>query len=85
MRPDVFATWSSRTPRWRAPACGCDGRSARFLLVSGRPLDEPISRHGPFVMTTHAQISQALHDLRSESFVWREDPDWARRRQTPAA
>jgi redox-sensitive bicupin YhaK (pirin superfamily) len=55
---------------------------ARFLLVSGRPLGEPISRYGPFVMTTRAEIEQALRDLRAEAFVWRDDADWLRARRT---
>jgi quercetin 2,3-dioxygenase len=42
---------------------------ARFLLVSGRPLGEPIARYGPFVMTTRAEIEQALEDLRRGTFV----------------
>lgn len=41
----------------------------RFLLVSGRPLGEPIARYGPFVMNTHAEILQALEDLRNGTFV----------------
>ncbi|MBI4161800.1 MAG: pirin family protein [Acidobacteria bacterium] len=42
---------------------------ARFLLVSGKPLHEPIARYGPFVMNTRAEIEQALEDLRRGSFV----------------
>ena len=37
---------------------------ARFVLVSGKPLDEPIARYGPFVMNTEAEIQEALKDLR---------------------
>ncbi len=33
----------------------------RFLLVSGRPLREPIAWHGPIVMNTDAEIRQAMH------------------------
>ena len=43
-------------------------QSARLLLVSGRPLNEPIVRHGPFVMNSQAQIRQALEDFRSGRF-----------------
>ena len=43
----------------------------RFLLVSGRPLNEPIARYGPFVMNTRAEIEQALEDLRRGTFVER--------------
>ena len=42
----------------------------RFLLVSGKPLNEPIARYGPFVMNTREEIEQALRDLREGTFVW---------------
>jgi redox-sensitive bicupin YhaK (pirin superfamily) len=42
---------------------------ARFLLVSGKPLNEPIARYGPFVMNTPEEIQQALRDLRNGTFV----------------
>ena len=45
---------------------------ARFLLVSGRPLNEPIARYGPFVMNTRDEIAQALKDLEDGTFVWSE-------------
>jgi len=41
----------------------------RFLLVSGKPLNEPIARHGPFVMNTRAEIEQTLRELRDGTFV----------------
>jgi hypothetical protein len=41
----------------------------RFLLVSGKPLHEPIARYGPFVMNTREEIEQALRDLRNGTFV----------------
>ena len=41
----------------------------RFLLISGKPLDEPIARYGPFVMNTQAEIEQALEDLKNGTFV----------------
>jgi hypothetical protein len=41
----------------------------RFLLVSGKPLYEPIARYGPFVMNTAEEIRQALQDLRDGTFV----------------
>ena len=40
-----------------------------FLLVSGKPLHEPIARYGPFVMNTREEIQQALDDLRNGTFV----------------
>ena len=48
------------------------GESARFLLLSGLPDNEPIVRYGPFVMNTQQEIRQALQDLRNNTFVWKE-------------
>jgi redox-sensitive bicupin YhaK (pirin superfamily) len=41
----------------------------RFLLISGKPLNEPIARYGPFVMNTSDEIEQALRDLQNDNFV----------------
>ena len=41
----------------------------RFLLISGKPLNEPIVRYGPFVMNTSDEIEQALKDLQNNEFV----------------
>jgi hypothetical protein len=40
------------------------GRGARFILVAGRPLGEPIVQYGPFVMNTREEIEQAFADYR---------------------
>jgi quercetin 2,3-dioxygenase len=40
-----------------------------FLLISGKPLNEPIARYGPFVMNTKEEIEEALRDLRRGTFV----------------
>jgi redox-sensitive bicupin YhaK (pirin superfamily) len=56
--------------------------AVRFLLVSGRPLGEPIARYGPFVMNTREELQLALRDLQNDTFVWRDDADWARTRRT---
>jgi redox-sensitive bicupin YhaK (pirin superfamily) len=45
---------------------GEDG--ARLLLVAGRPLREPIARHGPFVMNTREQLMQAFVDYQEGRF-----------------
>ncbi|WP_447978638.1 pirin family protein [Candidatus Nitrospira bockiana] len=42
---------------------------ARFLLISGQPLHEPIARYGPFVMNTKEEIEQTLLELRRGTFV----------------
>jgi redox-sensitive bicupin YhaK (pirin superfamily) len=44
--------------------------SARLLLISAKPLNEPIARYGPFVMNTAEEIEQALLDLRQGTFIW---------------
>jgi redox-sensitive bicupin YhaK (pirin superfamily) len=41
---------------------------ARLLLVAGRPLEEPIAQHGPFVMNTAQQITQAIADYQAGRF-----------------
>jgi len=41
----------------------------RFLLVSGKPLEEPVAWYGPIVMNTPAEIQQALAELRDGSFL----------------
>jgi redox-sensitive bicupin YhaK (pirin superfamily) len=46
-----------------------DKSPARFLLVSGRPLGEPIARYGPFVMNTAEEIEQTLEELRQGTFI----------------
>jgi redox-sensitive bicupin YhaK (pirin superfamily) len=40
----------------------------RLLLVAGRPLGEPVARHGPFVMNTREQILQAFVDFQEGRF-----------------
>ncbi len=41
----------------------------RFLLVSGKPLGEPVAWHGPIVMNTRDEIRQALSDLENGRFI----------------
>jgi quercetin 2,3-dioxygenase len=41
----------------------------RFLLVSGKPIEEPVAWHGPIVMNTRTEIVQALEDLRRGTFI----------------
>jgi redox-sensitive bicupin YhaK (pirin superfamily) len=41
---------------------------AHFLLISGKPLKEPVARGGPFVMNTQEEIQQAFDDYRHGRF-----------------
>ncbi len=41
----------------------------RFLLVSGKPLREPIAWYGPIVMNTQAELQQAARELRDGTFI----------------
>src|SRR3989344_5305321 len=48
----------------RAPSAG-----ARFLLIAGAPLNEPIAWHGPIVMNTDEELHQAFADLHDGTFI----------------
>jgi len=41
----------------------------RFLLVSGKPIEEPVAWYGPIVMNTEAQLRQAYAELQDGSFI----------------
>ena len=41
----------------------------RFLLVSGRPLEEPVAWHGPIVMNTQDELRRAMQELRDGTFI----------------
>ncbi len=41
----------------------------RFLLVSGRPIREPVAWHGPIVMNTQDELRQAVADLNNGTFI----------------
>ncbi len=42
--------------------------ATRLLLVAAKPLEEPIVRHGSFVMNTEAEIQEAIEDFRAGRF-----------------
>ena len=41
----------------------------RFLLVSGRPLQEPVAWRGPIVMNTNEELQRAFAELREGTFI----------------
>ena len=43
--------------------------NSKFLLISGKPINEEIARGGPFVMNTKAEILQAVQDYHNGTFV----------------
>jgi quercetin 2,3-dioxygenase len=43
----------------------------RFLLVSGRPIEEPVAWYGPIVMNTQEELRQAISDLHRGTFIRR--------------
>jgi redox-sensitive bicupin YhaK (pirin superfamily) len=41
----------------------------RFLLVSGRPIEEPVAWYGPIVMNTKDELRTAISELRNDTFI----------------
>jgi hypothetical protein len=41
----------------------------RFLLVSGKPLEEPVAWYGPIVMNSQAELRQAMAELQNGTFI----------------
>ena len=44
-------------------------KGVRFLLVSGKPIQEPVAWHGPIVMNTRRELDQAFRDLKNGTFI----------------
>jgi redox-sensitive bicupin YhaK (pirin superfamily) len=44
-------------------------KGIRFLLVSGKPIKEPVAWYGPIVMNTQAELNQAVSELSNGSFI----------------
>ena len=47
-----------------------------FLLLGGKPLNEPIVQHGPFVMNNQEEIQQAIKDYQLGKNGFENAPTW---------
>ena len=53
-------------------------QGARFVTISGKPINESVVQYGPFVMNTREEIDQAMRDYQSNNFV--RDKAWINRK-----
>ena len=44
-------------------------QQCKLLLLTGKPLQEPINGHGPFVMNSYAEILEAYDDIKRGTFI----------------
>ncbi|HRX28764.1 MAG TPA: pirin family protein [Saprospiraceae bacterium] len=61
---DYFVLFQNEGERFSVKALD----NAVFLVLSGKPLREPIAAHGPFVMNTREELQQAFYDFNSGKF-----------------
>lgn len=50
---------------------------ARFVLVAGQRLDQPVVQYGPFVVTSQQEVKQALFDYRTHTNGFERAEGWA--------
>jgi redox-sensitive bicupin YhaK (pirin superfamily) len=43
--------------------------AVRFLLISGRPIDEPVAWYGPIVMNTREELKLAFEEYQNGTFI----------------
>ena len=60
--------WRARLPPSR-PKSVAGEQGIRFLLVSGKPLKEPVAWYGPIVMNTQEQLRKAFEQLNEGTFL----------------
>ncbi len=74
-KPDAGAVYDARNhslilfDRGDEVAVEAGPEGIRFLLVSGKPLREPVAWYGPIVMNTEDQLRQAYDELNDGTFI----------------
>lgn len=66
---DNFALFDNQGEQFSIEA----SEGAVVLIMSGEPIGEPIAAHGPFVMNTNEELSQAFRDYNTGKFGYLED------------
>ena len=79
----AIARWWSSIAATRSP-CRPATKGIRFLLVSGRPIEEPVAWYGPVVMNTEAELRQAFAEIRQGTFIKHQVTAGDASRQTAA-
>lgn len=51
-------------------------KDARFIVVAGMPLDQPIVQYGPFVVTSRDEVMQAMMDYQTSSNGFERANNW---------
>ena len=46
-----------------------EGKHVRFLLISGKPIREPIAWYGPIVMNTQEELKTAFEEYKQGTFI----------------
>ena len=57
------------TPQGRPVVIQAGDEGIRFLLVSGKPIEEPVAWYGPIVMNTREELQQAFRELQAGTFI----------------